>query len=431
MMVDQAPTSGNSPLSFFPESQTPLQLANSPTLSSGFTDSDFDAMFDPDFDFEQLRAKLQMKGPANDVHRALMRANKLLKAGSALLPKTNLESMDVSRLQNQEALSQYRSVLEQMNPGADPISIAHSLKHVSQIQVNSFLPDLEPEVSLAERERLLAGYHFLFGRNSPIYLRQVIEFCDKGRSTDVATLTAHVAMFKQAVEKMLDNAYQLDKTESILHTANHYLIRGLLSIDEIDILFQRVVTHQPPQAWYKDCENMRFVARVFIARSMYEKAEPYLMPILQVACEHINQGDFFDQDQHASFMFQTLSLHFSSGSQDYDHLLTLLETGMRSRLHPSQFDCLELTCWILLAIAYANVLRPLETIMYMLSDAALETRQDRPKQVSWHFIDGITTALEALAKRLRYYSYNDFATYVLNLAQSVSNRWAMPKLYAS
>ena len=429
MMIDQGPASANSTVSFFPDTHAPLQLANSPTLSSGHSDPDLDAMFDPDFDFAQLRAKLQMMGSSNDVQRALMRANKLLKAGSALLPKTNLESMDISRIQNQEALTQYRGILEQMNAGADSIAIADSLRSISQIQANSSLPDLEPEASLADRERLLAGYHFLFGRNSPLYLRQTIDFCDKGRSADVAILTSHVVMFKQTVYKMLDGQYQLDKTESILHTANTYYSKGLLSINELDIIFARVIAHQSPQVWWKDCENLRFIARVFLARQMYAKAEPYLLTILKVACEHLNQ-DFFEQDQYACFMFETLSNHIWAGSLEYDALLTMLEEGMRNRQYPSQFDCLELTCWVLLASAYTNLLRPPQKIMSMLSDAALEIRQDRPKQVSWHFIDGVNTALQSLAKRLNGYGYEDFSAYVFNLAQSIAVRWAMPKLYA-
>ena len=431
MLVDPAPNSANSAVTFFPDAQAaPLQLANSPTLSSAHSDPDVEAMFEADLDFEQLRAKLQMMGSTNEVQRALMRGNKLLKAGSALLPKTNLESMDVSRMQNQEALGQYRSVLEHMNAGADSIAIADSLRHISQIQANSSLPDLDPEASLADRERLLAGFHFLFGRNSPIYLRQVIDFCDKGRAADPATLTTHVTMFKQTVYKMLDGQYQLDKTESILHTANTYFSKGLLTINELDIMLARVVAHQTPQAWWKDCENLRFVARVFLARQMYAKAEPYLITILKVACDHMTQGDFFQQDQYASFMFETLSNHIWAGSPEYESLLLMLEQGLRSRQYPSQFDCLELTCWILLATTYANLLRPPEQIMYMLSDAALDTRQDRPKQVSWHFIDGISSALHSLAKRLRDYSYDDFSNYVVTLASTIAVRWAMPKLYA-
>ena len=433
MLVDPTPASAKSNLSFFPDNNQPatLQFANSPTLSSAHTsDPDIDAMFDTDFDFEQLRAKLQMMGSSNDVQRALMRGNKLLKAGSALLPKTNLESMDVSRMQNQEALAQYRSVLEQMNPGADSIAIADSLRHISQIQANSSLPDLDPEASLAERERLLAGFHFLFGLNSPIYLRQVIDFCDKGRSADPIILNNHVSMFKQAVYKMLDGGFQLDKTESILHTANTYFLKNLLSISELDVIFSRIIAHQAPQAWWKDCENLRFVARVFLLRQMYTKAEPYLVTIMEVACNHIAQGDFFQQDQYACFMFETLSAHIWTGNPEYESLLMMLEEGLRNLRHPSQFDCLELTCWILLAITYTNFLRPPEKIMQMLNDANLSTRQDRPKQVSWHFIDGINSALESLAKRLRDYDYEDFSTYVFNLAQSIAVRWAMPKLYA-
>lgn len=429
MLVEPPPASANSSISFFPDAQAPLQLANSPTLSPAHSDPDLDAMFDPDFDFEQLRAKLQMMGSSPDVQRALLRANKLLKAGSALLPKTNLESMDVSRLQNQEAVAQYRNVLERMNPGADSIAIADSLRHISQIQANSSLPDLEPDASLGDRERLLAGYHFLFGKNSPVYLRQVIDFCDKSRSADPATLASHVAMFKQTVYKMLDGQYQLDKTESILHTANTYCVKGMLSINELDVIFTRVIGHQAPQAWWKNCENIRFVARVFLGRQMYAKAEPYLITIMRVACEHIHQGDFFEQDQYACFMFETLSNHIWAGNPEYESLLTLLEEGLRNRQHPSQFDCLELTCWILLAHTYANLLRPPEMIMFMLDDAALGTRQDRPKQVSWHFIDGINSALQFLAKRLRDYGYEDFSVYVFGLAQSIAVRWAMPKLY--
>ena len=429
MMVDQAPTSANSSLSFLPDNPAPLQIANSPTLSSAHSDPELDAMFDPDFDFEQLRAKLQMMGSSSEVQRVLLRANKLLKAGSALLPKTNLESMDVSRMQNQEALTQYRCILEHMHPGADSIAIADSLRSISQIQANSSLPDLEPEASLADRERLLAGYHFLFGRNSPIYLRQTIDFCDKSRAADPATLLNHVAMFKQTVYKMLDGQYQLDRTETILHTANTYYLKGLLSINELEIMFARVIAHRSPQEWWKECENRRFVARVFLARQMYDKAEPYLITILKAACERLGQ-DFFEQDQYACFMFETLSNHISTGSLEYDTLLTMLEEGMRNRQHPSQFDCLELTCWILLAISYANLLRPPQKIMSMLNDAALEIRQDRPKQVSWHFIDGIESALQSLAKLLRDYGFEEFSVYVFSLGQSIAVRWAMPKLYA-
>jgi hypothetical protein len=431
MMMDTTPVSAASTLSFFGgDNSVTTQIAGSP-ISSGPSDADFDPILDPDPDFEQLRLKLQMMSPSPDVHRALQRGNKLLKAGSALLPKTNLESMDVSRQQNQEALTHYRSVLSQFGMGADPTAIADSLRHISQIQANSSLPDLEPEVSLADRERLLAGFHFLFGQDSPIYLRQVLDFCDKGRSADSNTLGTQVSMFKKAVEKMLQLRYQLDRTESILHTANTYYLKSLMSMDELEYLFARIISHQAPQVWWKDSENIRFVARVFLARKLYSKAEPYLLAIMRVAYSQMLQGDFFEQDQYACFLFDTLSNHVWSGENtEYMTALLNLETGLRNRKDPSQFDCLELTCWILLATAYTNGLQTPDNILAMLQEAALDTREDRPNQVSWHFIDGVTSALQSLSKTLRDIGYEDYAVFVQDLAYSVASRWALPKLYA-
>ena len=146
-------------------------------------------------------------------------------------------------------------------------------------------------------------------------------------------------------------------TESILHTANTYLMKGLMSINELDVKFARLVAHQAPQVWWKDCENIRFISRVFLARQMFAKAEPYLITILEIACQHIGpngQSDFFEQDQYACFMFETLSNHVSAGNPNYELLVAMLEQGLRDRKHPSQFDCLELTCWIMLATTYAN-----------------------------------------------------------------------------
>lgn len=430
MMMDHTPVSATSSISFFGDegSIKTTQLPLSPILPA--SDFDLDAMLGIDKDFDQLKLKLSMDESSAEVQRALQRGNKLLQAGSALLPKTNIESMDVSRVENQEALGHYRSVLRQHSGGADGSAIADALRHISQIQANSSLPDLQPETSLADRERLLAGYHFFFGSDSPVYLRQVFEFCEKGlASVDPMSLANHVSMFKSAVQKMLVMDLPLEKTENILRAINTYFVKGLLTQEELVYFFNRIISHHPPLEWWKKCENIRFVAHMFVSRGMFELAEPYLLSIMKEAYKHMMIGDFFTQDQYACFLFETLSNHVCSGNTEYLAALVNLEAGLRARQAPAHFNCLELTCWILLAAAYANGVRTPDDIFYLLNEAELETRQDRPLQVTWHFIDGVTSALLSLSRHLRTYGHEQHAQYVNSVAQGISVRWAMPKLY--
>lgn len=429
-MMDHTPVSAASSISFFDgDGQiTTTQLPLSPILPA--SDFDLDEMLGIDKDFDKLKDKLSMGPSIPEVQRALQRGNKLLQAGSALLPKTNVESMDISRIQNQEALAHYRSVLEQHSAGANGPAIADALRYISQIQANSSLPDLQPDVSLTDRERLLAGFHFLFGSDNPVYLRQVFEFCEKGiSSTDPTTLTNQATMFKNAIQKMLDRNLPIEKTESILRTVNNYFSKGLITLDEMQYYFSRIVTHHPPAEWWKDCENILFVAQAFSRHGMYSYAEPYLLSVMKEAYNHMAVGDFFIQDQYACFMFNTLSNHVCSGSAEYQTVLMDLETGLRNRQAPGQFDCLELTCWVLLAAAYVNCAREPDSVLFMLSEAQLETRQDRPPQVTWHFIDGVTSAMYSLVRHLREYGHIDHAQYINNVAIKVGERWAMPKLY--
>ena len=437
MMMDHTPVSATSSVSFFDgEGQgqgqgqiNTTQLPLSPILPA--SDFDLDALLGIDSDFDQLKFKLSMPGSSPDVQRALQRGNKLLQAGSALLPKTNIESMDVSRQENREAVGYYRAVLRQLSNGADATAIADSLRHISQIQANSSVPDLQPDESLADRERLLAGYHFLFGNDSTIYLRQVFEFCDKGRaSTDPGRLNSQLSMFRTAVQKMLHMDLAIDRTESILGTVNTYFTKGLITQEELEYFFSSIIRHRPPKEWWKACENIRFVGQALLDRGFYDRAEPYLIIIMKDAHKHLLIGDFFNEDQYAWYMFSTLSSHICPGNVEYLSALGDLESDLRSRRRPSNFDCLELTCWILLATAYVSSLRPPEEVIFMLREAELETRQDRPAQKSWHFIDGITSALYALSRHLRTYMHEPGARYVSDLADSIGMRWAMPKLYA-
>lgn len=430
MMMDRSPISATSSVSYFEgDGQiVTTQLPLSPIIPA--SDFDLDQMLGIDADFDQLKNKLSMGPSMPEVQRAMQRGNKLLQAGSALFPKDNVESMDVSRVDNQEALAYYRSVLTKHGAGANGPAIADALRHISQIQANSSLPDPQPDVSMADRERLLAGFLFFFGSDSPVYLRQVFDFCDKGiSSTDPTTWLNQATMFKNAIQKMLDRNLPMEKTMTILRTVDNYFNRGLITPDEMQYYFSRIVTHHPPSDWWKDCENILFVAKAFLGYGMYNHAEPYLLSAMKEAYTHMLAGDFFTQDQNAYFMFTTLSNHVCSGDPEYQTALMDLETGLRTQKSPSQFDCLELTCWILLAMAYVNFTREPTSIIFMLGEARLENRLERPLQISWHFIDGVTGAMVGLAKRLQLYRHEEYAQYIENLAIDVNMRWAMPKLY--
>ena len=432
MMVDNTPTSLASPLSFYSEPSTPGTVENSPTVSIGYpeslispSDTDYDA------DFEELRSKLRMTMSSSEVIKALHRANELLRGGSALLPKSNIESMDVSRSQHKEALSQYRKVLDTYSHQANSVAIAESLRRISQIEANTPWMDMEPETSLAERERLLSGYHFLYGPDSMIYAKQVVDFCDKGRCCGPTKLKGHVDMFRRAMTTLLSSRWPIENMEGILHTANWYHIQSLMQINELEMLFHQLVSHLTNQSWWEECENRRFISHVFQNLGYFDKAEPYLLRILEVACDRLAMGSpFLEHHQYVSSLFGTLSKHQWAGNPSYGPMLERLSHELQRRKQPSQFNCLELTCWILLGTACANLGHPIEKVLSMIYELRLTAKENRPESVAWHSVDSIDSALRSLSSCLMRRNEHEAARMVGEIAKDTALRWASPKLYA-
>ena len=435
MMVDNTPTSLASPLSFYSDPSTPGTMENSPTVSVGYAESSMSPSMSPsdadyDTDFDELRSKLSMSTPSAEVRQSLHRANKLLQGGSALLPKTNIENMDVSRSQHQEALHLYRNVLDAYTNQANAVAIAESLRRISQIQANTVWSDLEPDTSLAERERLLSGYHFAFGQDSLIYARQVVDFCDKSRCCIASKLKGHVDMFRRAMSNLLNSNESIENVERILHTANWYHIQHLMEIDELEILFHRLVNHQTNQGWWEECENQRFISHVFQNLSCFDKAEPYLLRILNRACERLANGSpFLEHHQYVSSLFGTLSMHQWAGNPTYGPTLDQLKHQLQKYRQPSQFDCLEITCWTLLATAYANFGRSAEEVLMMIDELNLANKHSRPESIAWHSVDSIDSALKSLSSCLTRRGEHQAAAIVAAIGRDTASRWASPKLY--
>ena len=432
MMVDNTPSSLASPLSYYSDPSTSGTVENSPTISVGYSESlmsPSDADYDADFD--ELRRKLQMNSSSPQIRRSLHDANELLRGGSALLPRTNIESMDVSRNHHQAALRQYRNVLDQYTNQANPVAIAESLRRISQIQANTVWSDWEPETSLAERERLLSGFHFLFGQESLLYAKQVVEFCDKGRCCGLTKLKDHAGMFRRAVNTLLDSNGPIENMERILHTTSWYYMKHLMELNELELLFHRLVDHETDQDWWERCESQRFIAHVFQDAGCYDKAEPYLLRILGLACDCLATGSpFLEHHQYVSSLFDTLSKHQWAGDPAYGPTLDRLRHELQRQQQPSQFNCLELTCWILLVTAYAKLNRSVEEVLSMIGTLDLSNKLSPPASIAWHSVDSIDNHLKSLTSCLMSLGDHHAASIVEGIARESASRWASPNLWA-
>ncbi|RYP73405.1 hypothetical protein DL771_003673 [Monosporascus sp. 5C6A] len=184
-----------------------------------------------------------------------------------------------------DACSHYYQALN--SPGANGMAITDALSGV--LTASEFIS----RPHLSDFERVLSGYHYLFGAEDTDYLELAVEVCEVASSTDRAA--EFLPLFRRVVPKLLSRETEVG--QAILFAGIGYMKSRLLSVEEMQRLMTDILAYMDSHGQFARGYEMLFELTYVYETDMelYDEADKCLVQALDVAC---TRGDFFKSASH-------------------------------------------------------------------------------------------------------------------------------------
>jgi len=240
-----------------------------------------------------------------------------------------------------DARSRFYQALD--SPGANGMAITDALSGV--LTASEFAPQHLPDF-----ERVLSGYHYLFGAEDTGYLELAVEVCEVASSTDRAI--EFLPLFKRVVPELLSRTTEMGRV--ILFAGMAYLKSQLLTVEEMQRLMTDTLAYMDSHGQFARGYEMLFeLSYVYDTMELHGEADKCLVQALDVAC---TRGDFF---KYATYHRLFFNLSVNDWTEFDPSLLhskfCCIEKGLRAHQNDVDIGESDVSCWIHLATMFAGI----------------------------------------------------------------------------